>query len=116
MQGPILVLVWSKFGPQSFFRGFYLYPILDIVASYHYMQFQEKLMNQTWENGKKPSFGFDFDPFGPNSGHQFFFSKIWLRQSLDIMVSYHHAQYLKNTNDSILRKLSYRRTETRTEG
>ena len=25
----------------------------------------------------------------------FFFSKIWLRQSLDIMVSYHHVQYKK---------------------
>ena len=25
----------------------------------------------------------------------FFFQKIWLRQSLDIMVSYHHVQYQK---------------------
>ena len=31
--------------------------MLDIIASYHCMNFQEKLMNQTWENGKKPSFG-----------------------------------------------------------
>ena len=39
---------------------------------------------------KKPS-------FGPNLGCQFFFffSKIWLHQSLDIMVSYHHVQYQK---------------------
>ena len=34
--------------------GFYLYYISYIVASYHCMQFQEKLMNQTWEDGKKP--------------------------------------------------------------
>ena len=27
--------------------------MLDIVASCHYMQFQGKLMNQTWENGEK---------------------------------------------------------------
>ena len=27
--------------------------MLDIVASYHYMQFQGELKNQTWENGKK---------------------------------------------------------------
>ena len=27
-------------------------------------------MIQTWENGKKPSFGPDFGPFGQNSGHQ----------------------------------------------
>ena len=30
------------------------------------------------------------------SGHQsFFFSNIWLHQSLDNMVSYHHVQYQK---------------------
>ena len=59
------------------------------------MKIQEKLMNQTWENGKKPIFGPDLSPFGTNSGCQFFFSKIWLRQSLDIMVSYHHVLYQK---------------------
>ena len=31
-------------------------------------------MNQTWENGKKPSFGPDVGPFGPN-----FSPKIFLR-------------------------------------
>ena len=25
-------------------------------------------MDQTWENGKKPSFGPNFGPFGPSSG------------------------------------------------
>ena len=39
--------------------------MLDIVASYHCMQFQGKLMKQTWENRKKSSFGTDFDPFKP---------------------------------------------------
>ena len=33
-------------GPKFFF----------IVASYHCMQLQGKLIKQTWENGKKPSF------------------------------------------------------------
>ena len=69
--------------------------MLDIVASYYCMQFQGKLMNQTREKGKKPCFRHDFGPFAPNSGPQIFFSKIWLRQSLDIMVSYHHVQYQK---------------------
>ena len=32
---------------QKNFRGFYLRQMLDIVASYHCMQFQGKLMNQT---------------------------------------------------------------------
>ena len=43
---------WPDFGPfcsnldpNVFFREFYLYQMLDIVASYHCMQFQGKLMN-----------------------------------------------------------------------
>ena len=43
--------------------------MLDILVSYHCMQFQGKLMNQIWENSKKPKFGPDFGPFGPNLGH-----------------------------------------------
>ena len=139
-------------GPPNFFRGFYLYLMLDIVASYHCIQSQGKLMNQTCENCKKklisgliwlvwPKFGLQklfswilplldarhcwklslyevsrktnhpnsrkwrktsfwagFRPVGSKFGPQiffFFFSKIWLRQSLDIMVSYHHVQYQK---------------------
>ena len=62
---------------------------------------------------KKPSFGPDFGPFGPNSGPQFFFSKIWLSQLPNIMVSYHHVQYQKKNNDPILRKLSDGRIEGR---
>ena len=143
--GPIL-------GPKKFFHGFYLDYMLDIVASYHYMQFEGKLTNHTWENGKKPSFGTDFGPFGkklgpnffscilpllhdrhccklhaiskkinepnlrkkpsfgpdfgPNLGHQFFFfpKKIWPRQLLDIMVSYHHVQYKKKKQWSNVEK------------
>ena len=34
------------------------------------MQFPEKLTNQTSENGEKPNFGSDFDPFGLNLGPQ----------------------------------------------
>ena len=67
--------------------------ILDIVANYHHIQFQGRRMIQTQENGEKPRFGPDLGMFGPNSGRQFFFLKIWLRQSLDIMVSYHHVKY-----------------------
>ena len=47
-------------------------------------------MNRTWENGKKLSFGSDF---GPNLGYQNLFKKIWLYQSLDIMVNYPYVQY-----------------------
>ena len=53
-------------------------------------------MNQSGENDKEPSFGPDFGPFGRNSRCQNLFSKIWLRQSLDVMISYHHVQHQKN--------------------
>ena len=39
-------------------------------------------MNQIWGNGKKPSFGPNFGPSGPNLGQQ-------------ILVSYRHVQYQK---------------------
>ena len=86
--------LWRKFGPQYFFHGFYHYYILDF-ASYHCVKLQGKLMSQTWENGKTPSLWPDFGPFDSNSERQLFFSKTWLRQRLDIMVSYHHVQYQK---------------------
>ena len=65
--------------------------MLDIVASYHCMHFQGKLMMQTLENSEKPHFWPDLGPLGPI----FFFSKIWLRESLDIIVSYSHVGYQK---------------------
>ena len=49
--------------PSKSFYGFYLYLVLDINSSYYCMQFQGKIMNQTWENGWKPSFGPDFGPY-----------------------------------------------------
>ena len=93
---------FAPFGPKFLFHEFYIYYMLDIVESYPCMQFQGKLINQIWENSKKPSFGPDFGPFDPNLGHQFLFSKIWLRLSLDVMVS----TISEKTNGPILRKLS----------
>ena len=60
-------------GPQIFFHRLYLYCMLDIVTSYQCMQFQGKLTNQTWENGKKPSFATDFETYVTNLGPIFFF-------------------------------------------
>ena len=68
------------------------------MFDYHCIEFQGKRMIQAPD---------------PNSGRQMIFSKIWLHQSLDIMVSYHHIQYQKKTNDPILKKLV---TNVRTEG
>ena len=73
--------------------------MLNIVASYHRMEFHEKPMIQTLDMPQKTHFGSDLGPFGTNFCHQFFFfffSKIWPRQSLGIMVSYHHYNNRKN--------------------
>ena len=46
-------------GLQFFFREFYLYQMLGIVASYQSIQFQENSMIQIQQNGGKPHFGPD---------------------------------------------------------
>ena len=65
--------------------------MLDIVANYHCMQFQGKLMNQTWENGKKPSLG--LGSLWPKFGLKSFFNGFYLYQMLDIVASYHCMQF-----------------------
>ena len=47
--------------------------MLYIVESYHCMQFQEKLKDQIWKNGKKSNFGLDFGLFSPKFDPQKFF-------------------------------------------
>ena len=46
ISGPIFARL-AKIWAQNFFRGFYLYLMLDIVASYSCMQLQGKCMIQT---------------------------------------------------------------------
>ena len=53
--------------------------MLDIVASYHRIQFRGKIMIQTQENGKKTHFGLDLDPLDPNSSYQKNFIKLVVR-------------------------------------
>ena len=70
-------------------------------------------MAETQKNSEKPNFGPDLGPLDPNSAQDTFFSKIWLRQSLDIMVAMYN---IKKTNDPILRKRSDGRTDEQTDG
>ena len=73
------------------------YHCMQFVESYHCKQFQGKLMNQTWENGKKLSFGPDFGPLGLELG-LIFFSCILLLVELSLSVN------SKKTNKTNLRK------------
>ena len=47
--------------------------MLDIVASYHRIQFQGKRMIE--KKMEKKKFGPDLGPLSPNSGRQIFFQK-----------------------------------------
>ena len=99
------------FGPnfvsKDFFCRFYLYYMWRIVGSYHCMQFQEKLMNQTWENGKKPS-------FGPNFGLPIFFFKNLASSVTSCYGQLSSCIISEKTNDPILRKLNDRQSDGRT--
>ena len=61
----VLTQIWS---PKSFLWVLPKHYMLHIVASYHCMHFQGKLINQSWENGKKPIFGPHFVPVDQNLG------------------------------------------------
>ena len=104
----VLGLILACFGPNLVpkicFGVFYLLQILEIVASYHCMLFQGKLMNLTWENYKKPSFGPGFGPFGPNLVPKIFFLRIL--PLLDVRNCYKLSLYaiLRKTNEPNMRK------------
>ena len=64
--------------------------MLDLVVSYHFMQFQGRLINQTWKNGKKPSFGPYFGPFGTNLDCQILFVCFFNNLALSVTGYYCH--------------------------
>ena len=106
----------SNLVPKNFFRGFYLYQMLDIVISYRCMQFQEKLMNQTWKNGKKTF-------LGPILAHlaQIWAANVFFFKNLAPSVTRNRGQLSsctisEKTDDPILRKLSDGRKDRRTDG
>ena len=101
-------------------KSSWIKPWLDVrhCASYHCMQFWGKLMKQTWENGKKPSFGTSWGPFDPNSGSQIY---IYFFKNLAPSATRYHGHLSSCTiseksNDPILRKLREGRTDRPTNG
>ena len=86
--------LWPKCGSQKLFGEFYLYQMLDTVASYHCMHFQGKLMIHTQENCQKPHFGPNEDHLSPNSDPQFifFFFFFFFFKSLASSVTRYHGQ------------------------
>ena len=94
--------------------------MLEIVASYHCMQFQQKLIIQTQENGGKRHFEPDLGPLGlVKFALQIFF--FFFFGDLASSVTRYHGQLSsctisEKTNDPILRKLSDGRTDGQTDG
>ena len=62
--------------------------MLDIIATYHRMQFQGKLMVQTQENGEKLHFVSDLGPLNSKSDRHFFFPF----RNLAFLVTRYHDQ------------------------
>ena len=71
---------------KNFFHGFYLCQMLEIVACYHCIQFQEKLKTEPnskkWQ--KKTYFDLYLGPLGPNSDHKIFFMKLVGRKLISL--------------------------------
>ena len=65
ISGPILACLPHIWNPQKIFLEFYFHELLNVVPSYYRVQFKVKLMNEAWENDKKPNFGPDIGPFAP---------------------------------------------------
>ena len=87
---------WPNFGPSNFFSGVLPLIVARNCSKLSYMQFKEKLMNQTWKKKKKsekPNFGPNFDPFGPNLGIQIFFREFYRYYILEIVSSNHRMQF-----------------------
>ena len=72
-------------------------------------------MIQNQENDEKLHFGLNSGPLDPNSSCHFFFSKIWLRLSLDYHGHLSSYTISEKTNDPVLRKFQDRRTDVRTD-
>ena len=102
--GQLLVHFAKIRDQKKFIRRFYICQMLDIIACYQCMQFQGKLMKQTWENSKKPSFATEFGPFCPKFGPWKIFLKVL--PLLDVIHFYKLSLYAtsRKTNKPNLRK------------
>ena len=67
--------------------------MLEIVASYHYMLCEGKLMNQTQENGKNLVSGKILAHLAQIWSQKIFFHRFYLKQILKVVASYHCMQF-----------------------
>ena len=94
-----------KFRPKNF--SLCVSPLLDVRYCYKLSLYvlSRKTNDPNSRTWQITSFWAWFRPTGPKFGPKNFSKKIWVCQSLDIMVSYQHVKYQRKTNDPLLRKL-----------
>ena len=109
----LILTLWPKFRPGKNFCRFYFYYMLDIVISYHCMQFQRKLMDHTQVWFKNLVFGLILAQIWAVKKKNFL-SKIWLHQSR-YYGQLSSCTIPENTNDPILRGRSNRWTSWQTD-
>ena len=105
--GPTLTCL-AQIGPQNYFPW-----VLTLLNVIHYCELSLYAVSRTiWQ---KTSFlGLIQAHWTQIPATNFFFKNLALSVT-DIMVSYHHVQYQKKTNDPILRKLSKGRKDRQTD-
>ena len=93
---------WPKFGTPKFFS--WALPLLDIRHCRKSSSYATSRKTYHRNSGKWRITSF----WAQIPAAKYFFSKIWFCQSLDIMVSYHHVQYVvhivKKTNEKTNQK------------
>ena len=70
--------------------------MLGIVPSCNPVQYERKLIMETWENGEKPNFGPDFGRFSPNLGLQKFSQGFYLCWMLELSQALFVCNFRKN--------------------
>ena len=110
--GPDFGLFGPKLSPENFFVGFTSKRCKILSQAIIVCNLKENLWSKL-KRMTKTSFWAWFRPVGPKFGPPIFFSKIWRRQLLDIMVSYHHVQYQKKL---MIQSWSNLVTDGRTDG
>ena len=109
--GLVLACFDQKLVPNFFFVGFTRCYTLCQLSLHASSRKTNEPNRRKWQ--KKPRFGPEFGPFGPNSDCQFFF---FPKKNLALSVTRCHGQLSSSTtsektNNPILRKFSDRRTD-----
>ena len=110
ISGSIWVKKRQKWAKNFLFQHKYQDFLLDTII-YHNMQYQQNLMNGSWEMSKKPRIWGEIDQKWPKSSPLFFFSKIGRRHFSTLIRRYFDAKKLRNPMVGNMRILRHGQTD-----